>query len=81
MTKYFFNTIIGENTTAKVCFLFSPGRPAKIYGDNPHPEEPAEIEIYSVTANGGVFLEDLSEECLERIKNEAGEYLNNLEGR
>ena len=78
MEKHFFKTIIGENTEATVGFVFSQGKPARIYGDDPHPEEPSEIEIYEVVSNGGDFIGDLNAECIDKIEQEANEYLSDL---
>ncbi len=49
----------------EVTYTVHPGTPARLYGDYPHPEEPMEIEILSVTHGGIPF--DLSDEEVEAL--------------
>ncbi len=39
---------IGHGLDIYIEFDHSPGRDAKLYGDDPHPEEPPELEITKV---------------------------------
>ena len=75
--KHVFKTVIGDDTEVKVSFTFYPGRPAKLYGDDPHPEELPEIDICAVTVNGDDIVNVLNEECLRQLKDDAEKYLTN----
>lgn len=44
------SSTIGEGLEVDVEFDHSPGRDAKLYGDDPHPEEPAELDLTSIWA-------------------------------
>lgn len=55
----------------RVIYDVTPGTPARLYGDYPHPAEPAEVEIISVTHNGKPFA--TTDEELEKIFAEAEE--------
>lgn len=62
-----------------VVYDVTPGTPARLYGDYPHPEEPAEVEIISVKRDGQPFAttdaEDakLQQECEERAGEDMAE--------
>lgn len=48
-----------------VTYSVTAGRPARLYGDYPHPAEPDEIEIVSIKHNGqSITLSDEEEEAL-----------------
>lgn len=52
-------------------YKVTPGTPARLYGDYPHPEEPAEVEVLSVKYNGHDF--DCSDDEWERCYDAACE--------
>lgn len=37
-----------SSTDLRIHYAFLPGCPARLWGDCPHPDEPAEIELYNV---------------------------------
>lgn len=52
-----------------VTYTVTPGCPARLYGDYPHPAEPDEIEIVRHTLIGADF--DLTERELDQLQDEA----------
>lgn len=77
--RFSFNTTIevGEvEIELAVIYDVTPYVPARLYGDYPQPEEPAEVEIISVKHNGAEYpLTDEQEaallaECEERAQDD-----------
>jgi len=58
----------------EVEFDYHPGCPAKLYGENVHPEEPAEIEITKVSYKG-IEIDDVSDLMIDVFIREAWDQL------
>jgi hypothetical protein len=54
-TDYLYRGRNEREYEVEVTYGFTPGTPARLYGDYPHPAEDAEVEILSVTHNGAEF--------------------------
>ncbi len=61
----------------RVTYSVTPGRPARLYGDYPHPAEDPEVELISVKHGGkDIALSDAEEDALLQMAIErAGEDL------
>lgn len=67
-TSYILRCRTEREYAVEVTYSVTPGRPAQLYGDYPHPAEPDEIEIVTAFVDGDA---ELTDEDYDRFHDEA----------
>lgn len=70
-TTYVYRGKTEREYPVEVTYTVTPGTPARLYGDYPHPEEPAEVEVLTAVVIGDTY--PLTTDEWDRIQSEAEE--------
>lgn len=76
------SSTIGHGLAVQVAFSYHAGLDAKLYGDDAHPEEPAELEVTSIWATIDPakhnIIDSLSEDEMECMHDLCWQRVNEL---